>query len=379
MAHQHLGGRGSGSTAAPMEVINLITPPESPVPPGSPAHTPPAAAPAPSPSPVPPPLHLPGLLPIHLPPSSADAEERQIDAPAVSPSHHSSHSSEEDPSYEPFSGGGRRLGGGGRRQSTAGTVPECCFCPGFSRTGGVLASDMLGPFSTKGTVGKGAVHFFAHEVCALWAPDVQRDPETKAMVGVLKAHGRGRRLHCSKCRRLGATVGCYVPSCRKVFHYLCIMAAGCHLVKHHHAIFCPRHKTEAANPIYRSEMQAAEAANAAAVARAEAVAVASAGNPEAGMDAPHFPYTGLRRGESEAIVSLSQGVASSPPDGKTATVAMRTGLVLGPGERLILGDRPMRVPAAVLGGVLARLKAACRPPTNNDNSASAEPPSALKV
>jgi len=167
IAHQHLGGRCSGNTAAPMEVINLITPPESPVPPGSPAHTPPATALAPSPSPVPPPIHLPGLLPIHRPPFSANAEERQIDAPAASPSHHRSHSPQEDPSYEPSSGGGRRLGGAGRVKSAAGTVPECCFCPGFSRTGGVLASDMLGPFSTKSTTGKRAVHLFAHEVCAL--------------------------------------------------------------------------------------------------------------------------------------------------------------------------------------------------------------------
>jgi len=63
------------------------------------------------------------------------------------------------------------------------------------------------------------------------------------------------------------------------------------------------------------------------------------------------------------IVSRAGVIAASSPDGKEVTVARRKRRVLGPGERLILGDRPMRVPANLLEGILARLSAAVKAPS----------------
>ncbi|OSX76539.1 hypothetical protein BU14_0187s0018 [Porphyra umbilicalis] len=270
-----------------------------------------------------------------------------------------------DPTYDPSPASGRRRSVRGLRSGAADADPECNFCPGFSRTGGVMASELLGPFEARSKVGKGIMHLWVHEVCALWSPEVYLDPDTNAMLGVHKAYGRGRRLRCSECARIGPTVGCYVPSCRNVFHYLCIMAGRCHLVKDRHVILCERHKGEAASLEFKADMERIAAAAAAAVARKEAVAAACAGDPDAGKDTPHSQYTGLRRAETETIVSRAGGIAASPPDGKVVTVARRTRRVLGPGERLILGDRPMRVPTSVLESVLARLSAAVKAPSRD--------------
>jgi len=210
---------------------------------------------------------------------------------------------------------------------------------------------------------KGNKRIWVHEVCALWEPEVHRDPDTKAVVGVNKAYVRGQRLRCSECSRFGATVGCYVPSCDEVFHYLCVMAGGCHSFKEQHVILCERHKDQAVSPELMAEMGSIAAAAAAAVTRGKAVTAASAGDPDAGKDAPHSEVTGLRRGETEAIVCRDARISSCPPTGKAVTVALRTGRVLGRGERLILGDRPMRVPTNALEGVLARLSAAIKAPS----------------
>jgi len=253
----------------------------------------------------------------------------------------------------------------GERSGVADEDAECNFCPGFSRTAGVLASELLGPFQARSKVGKGDMLLWVHEVCALWSPEVYIDHDTNAMVGVHEAYGRGRRLRCSECARIGPTVGCYIPSRTQVFHYLCLKAGGCHLEKDRHVVLCERHKGEATSVKFTSQMQRIAAATAAAVARKEAVAAACADDPDAGKDAPHSPYTGLRRGETETIVSRAEGIAASPPDGKEVTVARRTRRVLGPGERLILGDRPMRVPANLLEGILARLSAAVKAPSRD--------------
>jgi len=60
---------------------------------------------------------------------------------------------------------------------------------------------------------------------------------------------------------------------------------------------CERQKGEAASVKLTSQMQHIAAATAAAVARKEAVAAACADDSDAGKDAPHSPFTGLRRGK----------------------------------------------------------------------------------
>jgi len=365
--------------AETVEVISLITPPASPAHDdvGTGSTPPPLFQPSVSPPPPPPAQNVAaaGSTPSHLvqpsiPPQSplaavAVARSPLLDIAPLRPIYLSPHSSDEDPTYDPSPASGRRRSVRGLRSGAADADPECNFCPGFSRTGGVMASELLGPFEARSKVGKGIMHLWVHEVCALWSPEVYLDPDTNAMLGVHKAYGRGRRLRCSECARIGPTVGCYVPSCRNVFHYLCIMAGRCHLVKDRHVILCERHKGEAASLEFKADMERIAAAAAAAVARKEAVAAACAGDPDAGKDTPHSQYTGLRRGETETIVSRAGGIAASPPDGKVVTVARRTRRVLGPGERLILGDRPMRVPTSVLESVLARLSAAVKAPSRD--------------
>jgi len=339
-----------------IEAISLITPPDSPAPDDAVAGpTPPAVA---QPS-IPPPRPLTAAV-VARPPPRDPAPLLPINLP--------SHASDEDPSYDPYPSRGRRRSSRGDRARVAVADPECNFSPGFSRTGGVLPSDLLGPFEGRSMLGRGNKRLWVHEVCALWAPEVYRDPDTKAMVGIHKAYVRGQRLRCSECSRFGATVGCYVPSCDEVFHYLCVMAGGCPLVEEPHVILCERHKDQAASPEIIAMMGSIAAAAAAAVTRSEAVTAASAGDPDAAKDAPHSEVTGLRRGETEAIVCRDARISSCPPTGKAVTVALRTGRVLGPGERLILGDRPMRVPANALASVLARMPAAVKAPASIGSS-----------
>ncbi|OSX71162.1 hypothetical protein BU14_0585s0009 [Porphyra umbilicalis] len=319
--------------AETVEVISLITPPASPAHDdvGTGSTPPPLFQPSVSPPPPPPAQNVAaaGSTPSHLvqpsiPPQSplaavAVARSPLLDIAPLRPIYLSPHSSDEDPTYDPSPASGRRRSVRGLRSGAADADPECNFCPGFSRTGGVMASELLGPFEARSKVGKGIMHLWVHEVCALWSPEVYLDPDTNAMLGVHKAYGRGRRLRCSECARIGPTVGCYVPSCRNVFHFLCIMAGRCHLVKDRHVILCERHKGEAASLEFKADMERIAAAAAAAVARKEAVAAACAGDPDAGKDTPHSQYTGLRRGETETIVSRAGGIAASPPDGKVVT------------------------------------------------------------
>jgi len=185
---------------------------------------------------------------------------------------------------------------------------------------------------------------------------------------VHKAYVRGQRLRCSECSRFGATVGCYLPSWDEVFYYLCVMAGGCHFFKEQHVILCKRRKDQAAISEFIAKMGSIADAAAAAVTRREAVTAASAGDPDAGKDAPHSDVTGLRRGETEAIVCRDARISSCPPTGKDVTVALRTGRELGRGERLILGDRPMRVPENALECVFSRLSAAIKAPPSIGSS-----------
>lgn len=82
---------------------------------------------------------------------------------------------------------------------------------------------------------------------------------------------------------------------------------------------------------------------------------AAADDSTAGLDTPHGAYTQLRRNATETLFCAASRVASVVPDaaaGVPAAVvlAMRTGRVLRSGDRLVLRDRPRRVPASMLAG-----------------------------
>ena len=121
---------------------------------------------------------------------------------------------------------------GPRRPSTL-----CGLCPQITRTGGVLASPLMGPYLLPSTTRP----IFVHEICALWAPEVYCQENDGTLCKVSQAYRRGRHMRCYSCGSLGATVGCQVTSCRKVFHFLCLQRGRCAFVQASYAAWCSRH------------------------------------------------------------------------------------------------------------------------------------------
>jgi len=98
-----------------------------------------------------------------------------------------------DPAYDPSRSPQPH---GARQRRPFLSVPDspCIFCPGFSRTGGILPSPILGPFRKRlSAVGIGrSMPVFVHEVCALWAAEVHRDKHSGALRNVVGAYELGR-------------------------------------------------------------------------------------------------------------------------------------------------------------------------------------------
>jgi len=128
-------------------------------------------------------------------------------------------------------GAGRAMTGP-RRPNT-----RCGLCPQITRTGGILPSPLMGPYRLPSTTRL----IFIHEICALWAPEVYCDENGGTLRNVLQAYRRGRHMRCSSCGSLGATVGCQVSSCSKVFHFLCLQRGRCTFVQTSYAAWCSRH------------------------------------------------------------------------------------------------------------------------------------------
>ncbi|XP_041115436.1 uncharacterized protein LOC121320825 isoform X3 [Polyodon spathula] len=70
----------------------------------------------------------------------------------------------------------------------------------------------------------------AHENCLLFSSGLvtQNTPEGDDLVGfsvegVKKEINRGRKLHCFRCKKSGATVGCEVKKCKRSYHFLCAL------------------------------------------------------------------------------------------------------------------------------------------------------------
>jgi len=130
-----------------------------------------------------------------------------------------------------YTGAGRAMAGP-RRPSN-----RCGLCPQITRTGGILPSPLMGPYRLPSTTRL----IFIHEICALWAPEVYCDKNGGTMRNVLQAYRRGLHMRCSSCGSLGATVGCNVSSCSKVFHFFCLQCGRCAFVQASYAAWCNRH------------------------------------------------------------------------------------------------------------------------------------------
>ncbi|KAK1169968.1 hypothetical protein AOXY_G8892 [Acipenser oxyrinchus oxyrinchus] len=70
----------------------------------------------------------------------------------------------------------------------------------------------------------------AHENCLLFSSGLvtQSTPEGDDLAGFLvegvkKEINRGRKLHCFRCKKSGATVGCEVKKCKRSYHFLCAL------------------------------------------------------------------------------------------------------------------------------------------------------------
>jgi len=169
---------------------------------------------------------------------------------------------------------------------------RCCFCPEGSRAAsdqGGEESELLGPFVNS----RGKANLYVHFNCGCWAPQVFADPKTNIFRGVYDEYKRGRHLRCAGCKQKGATVGCYIEKCKKVFHYRCLEKAKARKVVDYFAAFCKSHAHFADKESYKLMMKSHTIADVAAAQR----------ESTDGLDAPHSKYTKLRRRDTEIIFS----------------------------------------------------------------------------
>ncbi|KAJ8901478.1 hypothetical protein NDN08_007324 [Rhodosorus marinus] len=177
---------------------------------------------------------------------------------------------------------------------------HCGLCPPLEREEEEqLMTELVGPFPKR----DGSMSLFVHLECLLWAPEVYTDGHGNFRM-VYEVYNRGRKLVCATCGVKGATIGCYVESCRKSYHFACLKKGSCRLVEEHFVCFCPKHRGRADTAIFK---QIISAASAAAKARTEVKV-----DTTYGLDTPHSFFTGLRRGQQEVIFSLIWGVTTIP-------------------------------------------------------------------
>lgn len=190
-----------------------------------------------------------------------------------------------------------------RAAARRGNRKACCFCPPHEAesTGSDKKSELLGPFANLKSVTGSSL--YVHFECACWAPQVFTDPATSQLRRVYEEYCRGRLLKCAHCGARGATVGCYVQRCKKVFHFRCLGPGGARRVDRFFVAFCGCHGHLADESSYKTLMEAATIADVAAAQRKDDVTN--------GLDAPHSRFTKLRRSETEVIFSSVWGVTST--------------------------------------------------------------------
>jgi len=84
---------------------------------------------------------------------------------------------------------------------------------------------------------------WVHVNCALWSSEVWEE-DTGGLQQVEIALTRGKRTKCSYCEQPGATLNCCTGSCKRCFHFMCAMHAGCFLMENK-TMFCQSHEQNA--------------------------------------------------------------------------------------------------------------------------------------
>lgn len=233
-----------------------------------------------------------------------------------------------------------------RRSSANATSSECCFCPDPELFGGEeFKSELIGPFVDL----KGKAKLFVHFDCACWAPQVYTDSQTGQLRRVYDEYCRGRQLKCSECGGRGATIGCYIQRCKRVFHLRCLSRCKALRVERFFVAFCEKHAHLGKKQSYKNLMEAATIADVAAAHRRE--------ESTFGLDAPHSRYTQLRRRETEVIFSRKLGVCSHSGAFETSKVIFshKRRVVLKKTDRLTLGDRTRSLLASAFDIASGRL------------------------
>mmetsp|Transcript_35947 Transcript_35947/g.143690 ORF Transcript_35947/g.143690 Transcript_35947/m.143690 type:complete len:476 (-) Transcript_35947:1739-3166(-) len=124
---------------------------------------------------------------------------------------------------------------------------HCGLCPPLEREEEEqLMTELVGPFPKR----DGSMSLFVHLECLLWAPEVYTDGHGNFRM-VYEVYNRGRKLVCATCGVKGATIGCYVESCRKSYHFACLKKGSCRLVEEHFVCFCPKHRGRADTAIFK--------------------------------------------------------------------------------------------------------------------------------
>ena len=63
---------------------------------------------------------------------------------------------------------------------------------------------------------------WVHLNCALWSYEVF-EAQDGTLFNVDKAFRNGMMVECALCRRRGATLSCFEPSCSKIYHLQCAL------------------------------------------------------------------------------------------------------------------------------------------------------------
>ncbi|KAM4045110.1 uncharacterized protein ACNLHF_008927 [Anomaloglossus baeobatrachus] len=88
----------------------------------------------------------------------------------------------------------------------------------------------------------------AHYRCMLYSPNVTQDSQEDTegfdfnVESVRSEIRRGKKLKCTLCKKRGATIGCNVKSCKRTYHYLCLLKANGRTNSDEFVAYCAWHK-----------------------------------------------------------------------------------------------------------------------------------------
>ncbi|CAN8061287.1 unnamed protein product [Agarophyton chilense] len=226
------------------------------------------------------------------------------------------------------------------------SASQCCFCPDLTAFDGKeLESELIGPFVDR----RGHARLFVHFECACWAPQVYADAASGQLRRVYDEHCRGRQLKCVHCGDRGATIGCYVQRCKKVYHLRCLRISGAYTVDRFFAAFCLNHGHLGKEQSYITLMEAATIADVSAARRRDDTTV--------GLDAPHSQFTLLRRKETEVIFSRRWKICSHTAvfDNTKVLFSHKRRRIVSRRDKLCVADRVKALRASAIDIASGRL------------------------